>query len=614
MNSSSSFALRVWRDGTVRSLPVWILITLVTSNVLAALIIFRAAYYSDAEVPSYQLVLSLWLPISVYLLFGKMRTRCQRLDLALPIPARELWLSHSIAVVVAAAMILAAAFGVLVLNSLLLSRLSGGPGSGPAILPLLPPLAAALLLAISLVQGLQPSSWRLAGDSRYWALLITGLVAVPVCLITLSTHQWTASVLFLALATVLGVRAWARLPAAFELAPAIAPEAKGPAAATAQRPGLALSAEPIGTLAIARLVFNVLHNAPPWRQAMPWVLYFFVLLMGFFMSGAADVWFDADEIRSMNLPLGSYILFAGAGLLTYHLHRFDSLPLSRKTLFRILTLPTLVIFCFGWAAGRSVRATADPRPLVEYRIVKAYQWVEIDPAFMGFSLAADPPMLTAPWGESHRAWHRPLFRGASAILYSPFTAAEKSSARFEALMTSRAIERIYGKAIPYTEILERYFEVEGDELVGLKGDRLTLLADYPELEAPPEGPGTPLYLVLIIVPWLLLLALFTRSFRATSSVKLIRWVYWAGLLALLVLLIAQFVLAIAGVYSPAAAHGFLEIFVRWLGSRPLLSLATWVAGLGTIFLAYGLAQAQFLRAELPASPIQCALIDWGRKD
>ena len=82
---------------------------------------------------------------------------------------------------------------------------------------------------------------------------------------------------------------------------------------------------------------------------MPLVLYSFVLLMGFFLSGALEIWVEADETRLMNLPLGSYVLFAGAGLLTYHLHRMDSLPISRRILFRILTLPTLVVFCLGWA-------------------------------------------------------------------------------------------------------------------------------------------------------------------------------------------------------------------------------------------------------------------------
>ncbi len=125
---------------------------------------------------------------------------------------------------------------------------------------------------------------------------------------------------------------------------------------------------------------------------------------------------------------------------------------------------------------------------------------------------------------------------------------------------------------------------------------------------------TPFFLTIVLVPWLLLLALFARSFRATSSTRFVRGVYWAGLLALLAVLIGQLVIVYAGGYSPTVAHGFLEILVLKLGSHPLSSLAVWAASLAAIFFAYRLAQAQFARAELPTEPIQCALVDWGRGD
>ena len=611
MSTSSSLALRVWRDGAVRSLPVWLLIALATGNALAAVIVLRAVRAGTAQVPPYQLILTLWLPITIYLLFGRTRARCHRLDLALPIPARELWLSHSIALVFAAATILATVGGLLAGNSLLLTRLTHSQATGLGLQALLPPIAAALLLAIVLVQQFQPGSWKLLGDARYWTLLVVGLAAILACLLLLSSRPWVATSLFLVLAALLARRVWSSLPPSFELTPEDG-KARGDARVAGAEQ--ALASAPVGTATILRILFKVLHNAPPWRQAMPFVFYSFVLLMGFFLSGALEIWVDAGEARSMNLPLGSYILFAGAGLLTYQLYRLDSLPIRRRTLFHILTLPTLLIFCLGWAGGRLLLATADPRPLVEYRIAGAQQWVEVDPGFMELSTTGETAILTSPWGESHAARQQPLFRGSSASLYSPFNTPEKSSARFEALMTSRAIERIYGEVIPYTEILERYFQVEGDDLVGLVGGGLTLLADYPELAAPPRGPETPFYLAVILVPWLLLLALFARSFRATSSVRLIRWVYWAGLLALMSLLIGQLVLSLAGGYDPEAAHGFLEIFVRWLGSHPLAPAAIWTGGLAAIVLAYRLAQEQFRRAELPTTPIQCALVDWGRSD
>jgi hypothetical protein len=181
-------------------------------------------------------------------------------------------------------------------------------------------------------------------------------------------------------------------------------------------------------------------------------------------------------------------------------------------------------------------------------------------------------------------------------------------------MTSRAIQRVYGERVPPAEIQRRYFEVENDEIVGLRGAVLTLLADYPALPPPPLAAGTPLYMVLTLVPWLLLLAAFVRSFRAAASVRIIRGIYWGGPGLLLAALTGQFVAAVTGLYSPAAAYGLLAILSRRIDSSPPISLTVWTVSLGLIWLAYRLAQAQFRRAELPPSPLQFALVDWCKTD
>ena len=223
-------------------------------------------------------------------------------------------------------------------------------------------------------------------------------------------------------------------------------------------------------------------------------------------------------------------------------------------------------------------------------------------------------MLTSPWGESHPAWSQRLLQGFPLALYSPYNTAEATTADFEALMASRAIQDIYGLAIPAGEIRDRYFVVEDGRVTGLVRDAFTLEDDYPLPEAASTGPDFPVYMMLVLVPALLLTAVFVRSFRAEHSNGYIRGVYWIGLGLLLGLLIVQAVLAFLDLFQPEAAGGLLAILIYRLGSSPLSSAMTWLVALGTIYASYRLARRQFELAEIPASPINCSMIDFGRSD
>ena len=241
-------------------------------------------------------------------------------------------------------------------------------------------------------------------------------------------------------------------------------------------------------------------------------------------------------------------------------------------------------------------------------------WVEVDQAFLDVSLAGNPPILPGPSGESHEAWSQGLFRGLSPILINPYNTAEESTADFEALMASRAIQDVYGTTISPDAIRTRYFVVENDRVVGLREGGFTPLADYPDLESPPAGPEAPIYLVLVLVPALLLIAVFVRSFRASHSNRYIRGIYWVTLGVLLGALIGQVVLSLFGIFNPEAGRGFLAVFVHRLGSTPLTSMTTWLISLGAILGSYWLALRQFEQAEIPAAPVNCTMMSFSGAD
>lgn len=620
---------RIWHDAAMKTLPLWLIVTMMNTNVLLGLVFWRQASQArELQLSSTQLLVILWLALAIYMLAGNVRTRCQRLEMTLPIGSRILWRRHLAAVTLAGSLVLAGSLGVLALDTLLLTRVGREKALEIPYLSLVVPLLAGLLLATSLIDSVEPGLWKLRGRRSYWALVISSLVGILGLLLLLHRWPWVATAICLASTILVTRRTLRSLPASFSLVPRAA------APASAEVEVAATTAEPVSRWQQYKTLFNVLHAAPPWKQFTPWMLYFFVALMGFILAGGLDRWFDAGDLRFLYLPFGSYVLLAGIGILTYHLYRLDPLPVPRRTLFAVLTLPGLIIYCCAFTAGRlAVLTDPDPAPLVDYKVEevlvrtdleqaseaeslepRTMVWVEVDQRFMGVSLDGRPPTLSAPWGESHEAWRETLFRGASAVMYNPYNTAEETSADFEALMTSRAIEEVYGQAIPPEEIRDRYFVVEDNQVTGLQAGGFALLEDYPGLQAPAAtGPETPVYMLLVLTPWLLLVALFLRSFRATSSIRFIRGVYWLGLGVLLGTLLLQGVLSVLGLFSPDAGRGFLAVFIRSLGASHFTVLATWGVSLVVIVASYRFALTQFERAEIPASPVNCSLVDWGTK-
>jgi len=605
---------RIWHDAASRRLPLWLTITMMNTSVLLGVVLWRQASQArNLQPPLIQLQGILWLAIALYLLAGNVRTRCQRLEMTLPVPALALWRRHLTAVFLTGSLVLAGSVGVLVLHAVMIAKVGRERVLEIPYLTLLGPLLAGLLLAAALIDSVEPGLWKLRGRRAYWALAVGSLVGILALLLLLHRWPWIATAVCLVLAVAVIRRALRSLPAAYRLEPLTA------APATGEVDVAATTTRPVSQWQIYKILFNVLHTTPPWKQFTPWMLYFFVVLMGFIMAGGLSRWIDAQDLRFLYIPMGSYMLLAGVGILTYHLYRLDPLPVSRRKLFAVLTLPGLLIFCGGYAAGwLAVTTDPDPAPLVDYKVEESREvgtmvWVEPAQAFMGVSLGGEPPTLSASWGESHEAWSQELFRGLSALMYNPYNTVEETTADFEALMGSQAIQRVYGTIIPPAEIRDRYFVVENNRVVGLKEGGFTLLADYPDLEAPSGGPETPVYMVLVLVPSLLLTAFFVRSFRAHRSNKYIRGMYWIALAVLMGALVGQVVLSVLGIFDPEAGRGFLEVFIHRLGSTPLTLGLTWLISIGFIFGSYWLALVQFERAEIPASPVNCSLMDFGKE-
>ena len=636
--------IRIWHDDAMRWLPLWLTVTMLNTSVLLGIVLWRQATGSeDLQPPTGWLLIILWSAIAFYIVFGHVRTRCQRLEMTLPISSTALWRRHFGAVFLAGATVLGGSLGVLALHAGMMSKAGRLRFVTIPYFSLVGPLLAGLLLAAALVNSVEPGLQKLRGRGSYWALVLGSLAGIALLLLLLEPWPWASTGICLALAIVVSHQTQRALPAAFRLVPTAA------STDSADRAVAASTDQAGNRWQVYRTLFNILHTAPPWKQFTPWLVHGFGALMGFVLAGGIDRWKEAADMRFLYLPFGCYMLFAGTGILTYNLFRLDSLPVSRRTILTVLLLPGLIAYSAGYAAGWWARTTApNPSPLVDFHVreahveidpragdgtktteVRTMVWVEVDSSFMGIQWTGVPPMLTSPWGETHEAWHEEVFRGSSTLYFNPYNTTEDTSPEFEALMLSRAIEDVYGQTISPEVLQESYFVVENNRVVALKPELrrigpdsrvvrpregLPLLEDYPELQAPPKGPETAVYLLLVLGPWFLLTAFFIHFFKATRSNRFIRGVYWAGLAIPMLGMLSNVLLSVFGLFSPAAGRGSLEIMIRSLGTSPSSWAATWLACLAAIGASYFLALRRFERAEIPTSAINCSLVDWGQED
>jgi hypothetical protein len=91
------------RDPALRLFGRWAAVSILSGTVFANLgtAVGAARLASGQPVPPtlrLLTILVLWVPVAVYAVYAALEKRCHRIDLALPIPGRTLWLSHTLAV------------------------------------------------------------------------------------------------------------------------------------------------------------------------------------------------------------------------------------------------------------------------------------------------------------------------------------------------------------------------------------------------------------------------------------------------------------------------------------------------------------------------------------
>lgn len=601
------------QDPAIRILPRWLPIaafntTLMLGVVMAAGRSEQQTFLSEPFWIFAAWATCFWTAVAIFLCSPGFRERCSPFALTMPVSPRVLWLLHLAAVILSGAAVLATA-GALVaaigsLRGLIPER---APLFDPDVTRLVVHLTTGLVFAATLLQSRRPGLHKIPADRRFVAFLAATIVGVLVLVVMLGERPIWVGVVPLAVAIAIGARTYRALPSAFALVPR--------EAAVSDR-GAEIAGEGgnieawLGTAEMSRpagsprpwLLYSTIYQClakKPWGMllAVPFLIFFGMILGG----GILD---ETEDLRYSHIVMGAYILFAFTAPLMGRVVQLDHMPISRRRLFSLITIPALALLCLGYGGGGLLAAwKSERKELIEYRKEDCCHYLYVPIEACRIAWDGRPPDNGSPWGETHAAWKVPLYRGSRAVLYSPYSTPADASIEFVAHQISRATEAVYGRRVPAEEIIDRYLETDESGRVSAVAAGLTLRRDHPDLKPRFAAPEFPLLIVVSSGLWLLLLVIYLRTLRASISDATRKVVYVGILVLILGAHISQFILAMAGHVKLWVMAGFMQVMIRALAeSLPGGSVTIWIASLAAFTVAYLAAESRFGRMEAITGP------------
>jgi hypothetical protein len=551
----------------------------------------------DAPHGLYPMLVVLWSWLMSFMLNAGITSRSSsRLDLALPLSTRRLWLTHVLAIVLSGTAMLFVMGGVVALGNLVQGQ---SPLLQPGMVSVGLHLAAGLIFSLALLQTPKPSLFEIPVRSAYGFFVVASLAGYLGLTLLLSTLPRAWVLVPLGIGIVLGLRTFRSLPPVFSVAPRT-PVADGPAA---EADRAALFAGPAGS--VRGPGFAWLLHATIWRSPHNVVTWFIPLLLafyGFVLSYSAQ-----DDQRLPYIFFTLVFLMSWLMMSTKKLHLLDPLPVSRRRIFAVFALPALLFVAVGYGSGSAARFVfKGSSRAVDYPMGRCCNYVEVPGDHWAVAWDGAPPRITSPWGESFVPEGRAVFEGGRVILYNPYAALPNSSPEFVALQLSRAIEAVYGERIPHEKIRDRYLVKAEDGSVGIVESGLSLLDDYPQLEASGRGRQFPVVMLVLGFAWLAVAALVYRLHRTGPPGRLAISLIIGVFVVVLLVAVAMFAAAALELVDHAALSRIGDIAVRrFADDLPGGTLAIWGISLALLALAYFLAAAQFSRVEASVERPKC---------
>lgn len=604
------------RDPALRLMGRWTVMSVLSGTVVANLrMAVGAAALHDPEgaPPTLGLltILVLWVPVGVYAIYAALEKRCHRVDLALPIPGRSLWLSHTLAVAAATLGVLAATAVIAAFAEWGFAQLNGDGGGVTAggVVPLALKLGSVALLATVGLQAVSRSSSRLSRTAPHVATSILFAAGILGATLLLDRAPIALALVPLAAAAALLQVVHRSVAPALVLSPAHAG-----VGGVGVAPNGRTAWTGAGTTRPARspwLLISAVYRSVSKMPASPLVGFPFVFLMGALLSGYYRAWRGEESLRFLMVVMAAYMLMTFTVNPPRRLFAIDAFPVRRRLVFAVLVLPLIVIFSMGYAVGRAgADAHENERELIQLVEIDCCHRVRVPIEYTSVAWDGRPPRIRSPWGETAEPWSTPLFEGSRVVLYSPFTVGDAPSIDFVALQLSRAVEAVYGTAIPAEELRDRLLVVDDHGLVRPRGGELVLSKAYPHLRVRERGPVFPVITLASCGLWLLVFAVYLRALRAGVSERLKRRLPWIIMAVLLGVHLLLYAFAMTGIGDAWVFAGFVEIVIaRAAEAVPAGRFLVWIACGLVLAAIYRLAERQFERVEsLPGDDERMRLI------
>lgn len=588
----------IWRHEIIHTLTKPLLITVTTVSLMLNILAFQmASAQSEALVVGPRGTMAQFvflIPFVVILWMGKVENRCRPWEAGLPVASRSLWWAYVGALALATVLLI----GVSTLAFLGFGSLIGAFADKSVfrwveLLDLIVRPAAASVTAVFLVAFWRPAAVRLSGVpgwTRHKMLILAGMMLLMALLLV-------APPVFAAVPVVLAglwaMRTSRSLPPVLDLG--------GTGNGDGLRAGEA--AEWTSSAPSARVVrIMVLRTLFKWPVS--WIgLGPIALLFGIMMSGTSILGLDEPYLRYMNFFMTVYILFAMSNHFMENLHRVDHLPLDRRILLRWMVLPVTLIFVAGYGVGRLVEeASGNRTEEIVFENSEDGYGLKVSPGAWQFSMTGEPPVVTAPWGESYLATSVPVLKGLPGFLWKPFTTPLEASPEFVAWQISRAVKEVHGLAVPLEEIQERYLESGSGGPVSIRSEGLTIMADYPGARPMYLGPVFPFWVGGELICLMLINMVYFQAFRSGITIRKGRIVFWSLMGGLMALHVGGYALFIKRLTEEWIITGFWMGVTRKIGEAgPVGITAVWLAAALLLALAWRGAEKVFLKAEAPSS-------------
>ena len=591
----------------------WMVIAALNASVVFGVVTGMTAWSGDTRTPGWISIVTasllMWLPAGFIFFLSPFGRRCNDLDLGLPIHAKRLWLSHLIAALLAGGLLLVSSGGLLVLTYGLAGRFAPGTiSSHPPLARLALPCAAALLITVVVLQSRFPSRHRIPRNGRFLAHAGLMLAAGYFLILLLSMPRVPYSIIVIVFALTVAYRTYHSLPPAFAVVPRESEDGEGGSLSLHSEWEQTPAATRGGALFFPFLLTRAMYQIMSKKRAGIAAIYLFLIVWGLLISGLPGMKLGWNEDLALyNLTLTLYTLLVTLAAPLARMYPFDPLPVSRRFLFAFLVWPPLLALSAGYFAGQLALPADHGAALVQFQQEESpgqfppyplkYPAVRVPAQFCRIAWDGKAPQNTSPWGEAHDAWQMPLFKGSRITVYSPFSTPRESSAAFVALQLSRAIETVYGQAIPPEVVRDRYLTGAND---GVVFRQTGLSQDYPDLQAPRLVRFYPTLALATVLAWLTLMMVYLRTCRASLSDG-VRKVTFIGILGGALVIHLLFVVAFVTQFiRPDAVSAFWRILAYQAGLMlPGGDMAVWLICALVFAGAYWLAQRVFERIEMP---------------